>query len=164
MPTAPGNLLVLSSVLDRLFDDAPRSTQEPPFEGRFDLNRHKQAVARDLEALLNARTTILEPHLQERFPLAAASFLAYGIPDLSSLSLLNPGHRSLLQDRILQTITRFEPRLAQVRVDLDVPRDGNRMLRFRVEAVLKIHPNRPAVVFDAVLKLSSNACQVRSQN
>jgi len=41
--------------------------------------------------------------------------------------------------------------------------DCNRMLRFRVEAVLRVHPHRPPVVFDAVLKLSSNACRVRSQ-
>lgn len=164
MPRAPGQLLVMSSILDRLFDEAPATRQEPPFDARFDLSQHKLAVARDLEALLNARSLALSGEHQQRFPLAAASLLAFGIPDLSSLSLLNPDHRSLLRDQILQTIERFEPRLAQVRVDLDVPREFNRMLRFRVEAVLTIHPHRPAVVFDAVLKLSSNACQVRSLN
>jgi type VI secretion system protein ImpF len=164
MATAPGRLLVLSSVLDRLFDAAPGSAQEAPFESRFDLNRHKLAVARDLEALLNARSLELDETRSERFPLAGRSLLAYGIPDLSSLSLLNPEHRARLQDQILQTIDRFEPRLAQVRVELDLPADSNRVLRFRVEAVLRIHPNQPPVVFDAVLKLSSNTCHVRSQS
>jgi type VI secretion system protein ImpF len=163
MPPAPGKLLVLSSILDRLFDDAPQSAQEPPFDARFDLNLHKQAVARDLESLLNARSMALDEDLLVRFPLAGASVLAYGIPDLSSLSLLNPDHRRLLQERILRAIQRFEPRLTQANVDLDLPREANRMLRFRVEGLLRIHPNRPAVVFDAVLQLSSNACQVRSQ-
>jgi len=163
MPPAPGKLLVLSSILDRLFDDAPHAAQEPPFDARFDLNLHKQAVARDLEALLNARSMALDEDLLARYPLAGTSVLAYGIPDLSSLSLLNPDHRRLLQDRILRAIQRFEPRLTQVKVDLDLPREASRMLRFRVEALLRIHPNRPAVVFDAVLQLSSNACQVRSQ-
>lgn len=164
MANLPGRLLVMSSILDRLFDDAPQTTQEPPFEARFDLNRHKLAVARDLEALLNARSTDLDRGLMARFPLAAASLLAFGIPDLSSLSLLNPDHRTLLQEQILRTIERFEPRLARVRVELDGPVDCNRMLRFRVEAVLRVHPNHPPVVFDAVLRLSSNACQVRSQS
>jgi type VI secretion system protein ImpF len=164
MESARGKLLVMSSVLDRLFDDAPMATQESPFEARFDLTQHKRAVARDLEALLNTRCPALGPEVPARFPLAAESLLAYGIPDLSSLSLLNPAHRDLLRGQILETIERFEPRLAQVRVDLDVPREFNRMLRFRVEAVLSVHPNRPPVVFDAVLKLSSNACQVRSQS
>lgn len=164
MGNAPARLLVMSSVLDRLFDDAPQAVQEPPFEARFDLNLHKLAVARDLEALLNARSTALGDELLERYPLAANSLLTFGIPDLSSLSLLNPDHRALLRDRIHRTIERFEPRLSQVRVDLDTPKEFNRMLRFRVEAVLRVHPNRPPVVFDAVLKLSSNACTVRSQS
>jgi type VI secretion system protein ImpF len=163
MAHPPTKLLVMSSVLDRLFDDAPQAAQEPPFESRFDLGRHKLAVARDLEALLNARSLELELDLAERFPLAGGSMLAFGIPDLSSLSLLNPDHRALLQRQILHTIERFEPRLDQVRVELDGPMDCNRMLRFRVEAVLRVHPHRPPVVFDAVLKLSSNACRVRSQ-
>ena len=155
--------LVMSSLLDRLLDDAPMEGVEAPFDPRFDLGRHKRAVARDLEALLNARSSALAGAGQERYPLAAASLLAYGIPDLSSLSLLNPDHQRLLQERILAAIERFEPRLTQARVELDLPREAVRMLRFRVEAVLAIHPNRPPVVFDAVLKLSSNACQVRSQ-
>jgi type VI secretion system protein ImpF len=164
MTTPSGKLLVMSSILDRLFDDAPNSPQEPPFESRFDLTRHKLAVARDLEALLNARSMDLDGQLAERYPLTVNALPAFGIPDLSSLSLLNPDHRNVLQGRILDTIERFEPRLAQVRVELDLPMEYNRMLRFRVEAVLRVHPNRPPVVFDAVLKLSSNACQVRSQS
>jgi len=160
---APRRLPVTASVLDRLLDDAPQAAQEPPFGARFDLGQHKQAVARDLEALLNTRSLVPEPGLPERFPLAWASQLAFGIPDLSSLSLLNPQHRNLLRDRIQQAIERFEPRLAQVQVALDPPREFNRVLRFRVDAVLRAHPGRPPVVFDAVLKLSCNACQVRSQ-
>lgn len=163
MKAAHGKLPVMSSVLDRLLDEAPQISQEPPFEAGFDLNQHKLAVARDLEALLNARSLALGSELLERYPLAGRSLLVFGIPDLSSLSLLNPSHSALLQEQILRTITLFEPRLAQVRVDLDLPREFTRMLRFRVEAVLRIHPGRPLVVFDAVLKLSSNSCQVRSQ-
>jgi len=153
--------MMLASVLDRLLDDAPQAAQESPFGARFDLARHKQAVARDLEALLNTRSTLLEPALAARHPLASRSLLAYGIPDLSSLSLLNPDHRRRLRDQIHEAVVRFEPRLCQVRVDLEPPGAGNRLLRFRVEAVLRGHPGRPAVVFAAVLKLSSNACQVR---
>ena len=153
--------MMLASVLDRLLDDAPQAAQEPPYGARFDLARHKQAVARDLEALLNTRCPLLDPGTAARHPLASCSFLAYGIPDLSSLSLLNPDHRRRLRDQILQAVVRFEPRLCQVRVDLEPPGEGRRLLRFRVEAVLRAHPARPGVVFAAVLKLSSNACQVR---
>jgi type VI secretion system protein ImpF len=50
--------------------------------------------------------------------------------------------------------------LTKVRVSLDAPRETERMLRFRVDAVLKVHPSRPPVVFDAMLQLSSNAYQI----
>jgi type VI secretion system protein ImpF len=167
---APANrsVLVTSSVLDRLLDDDPRSPRAPAGagapDGRADLAQHKQSVARDLEALLNARCVAVDVRLLEGFPQARNSFLSYGITDLSSLSLLNPDHRMLLRDQIRATIERHEPRLAQVRVNLDVPREASRMLRFRVEALLEVHPHRPPVAFDAMLKLSSSACQVRSQD
>ena len=121
-------------------------------------------MARDLEALLNARCCALDVQLLEGFPQARGSFLTYGITDLSSLSLLNPDHRMLLRDQIRSAIEQFEPRLAQVRVNLDVPREFSRMLRFRVEALLEVHPHRPPVAFDAMLRLSSSACQVRSSD
>ena len=163
MPPTKHPTRVMSSVLDRLLDDAPRSPVEPAQGSLFDLSQHKQAVARDLEALLNARCTAVDVHLLEDFPHARGSFLSFGITDLSSLSLLNPDHRMLLRDQIRATIERHEPRLTQVRVNLDVPREFSRMLRFRVEALLEIHPHRPPVTFDAMLKLSSNSCQVKSE-
>lgn len=162
MPILPASLPVLPSLLDRLLDDAPREASEPPFAARFDLAQHKRAVARDLEALLNARSPA--PPSFEGYPLAGGSFLAYGIPDLSSLCLLDPAHRDLLQRRILEAVERFEPRLEKVRIELEVPREFNRILAFRLEGVLRVHPSRPTVAFDAVLKLSSNACQVRSRS
>ena len=157
------NDLVPASVLDRLLDDDPRAAEEAPGGFLYDLHQHKQAVARDLEALLNARRIGAGAALLEGRPQARDSFLDFGITDLSSLSPLDPDHRMLLRDQICRTIERHEPRLAQVRVQLDLPREASRMLRFRVEALLLLHPHRPPVAFDALLKLSSNACRVRSE-
>jgi type VI secretion system protein ImpF len=154
--------LVLASVLDRLLDDDPRATQEAPGGFLHDLHQHRQAVARDLEALLNSRRIGAGVALLEGRPQARVSFLDYGITDLGGLSLLNPDHRLLLREQLCRTIERHEPRLTQVRVKLDVPREASRMLRFRVEALL-LHPHHPPVAFDALLKLSSNACRVRSE-
>lgn len=164
MPSRTSHPLVRPSILDRLLDDAPHSPQEPAGEGLFDLHQHKRSMARDLEALLNTRCAAVEVHLLEGFPQARNSILGYGITDLSSLSLLNPDHRMLLREQIRNTVARHEPRLTQVRVHLDAPKTLGRMLRFRVEALLEIHPHRPPVAFDAVLELCSNTCQVRSQD
>jgi type VI secretion system protein ImpF len=160
----PRQTLVMASVLDRLLDDEPGSAQEAPGRCQYDLNQHKQSVARDLEALLNARSLAAQVSQLDRFPQARDSFLGYGIADLGSLSLLNPDHRALLREQIRRAIELHEPRLARVRVSLDVPRDSGRILRFRVEALLRLHPHRPPVAFDALMELSSNTCQVRTQS
>lgn len=153
-------LLITPSVLDRLLDDHPREQVESHLHQHFDLNRLKRAVARDLEALLNSRNVNLEEDI-ERFPLARQSVIDFGITDLSSLSLLDPGDRAYLRDKIRITLERHEPRLERVVVSLDAPAGSERMLRFRVDALLKVLPSRPPVSFDATLQLSSNSCQVR---
>lgn len=158
----PRQALVPSSLLDRLLDDDPRTSTEAQVESHYDINRYKQAVARDLEALLNTRCVLLNGEDLEPFPHAKDSLLSFGITDLSSLSLLNPDDRMYLKDSIRKTIERHEPRLTKVRVNLDITKESNRMLRFRVDALLKVHPSKPPVSFDAMLQLSTNTYQVKS--
>lgn len=149
---------VLPSILDRLMDDTPENPLNESMMA-FDLAQFRHALARDLEALLNTRT-MEDLELLERYPLARHSMLSYGIPDLSGISLLNPDHRELLRERLRQAIEHHEPRLSRVRVHLDAPRELERHLRFRVDAILKIHPHRPPVTFDATLQLSSSVYRV----
>jgi type VI secretion system protein ImpF len=146
-------------VLDRLLDDAP----DRPGEGvilNFTLSDFKRALARDLESLLNTRAVKFD-HFAKQYPLAAQSVVNYGIPDLSSLSLLNPDHREFLLDQIRRAIECHDKRLSEVRVTFNVEEQTERLLHFRVDAVLKVHPYRPPVSFDATLQLSSSAYQVR---
>ena len=151
---------ITPSVLDRLLDDAPREQVEGPVHRSFDLQRLKQAVARDMEALLNARSADLAADI-DHYPQARNSMIDYGITDLSSLSLLDPGDRAYLRDKIRITVQRHEPRLGHITVSLDAPAGTERMLRFRVDARLEVLPTRPPVRFDARLQLSSNACQIK---
>lgn len=151
---------ITPSVLDRLLDDTPRAQVEGPGQQTFDLHCLKRAVARDMEALLNARRVDLDD-LINLYPQARNSMIDYGITDLSSLSFLDPGDRAYLRDKIRITVERHEPRLGSVRVSLDAPLGTERMLRFRVDAILKVLPTRPPVSFDARLQLSSNTCQIR---
>lgn len=148
----------LPSVLDRLLDDHPQDTLDR--SSHYALRQHKQAVARDLETLLNTRCIDLDANIASH-PQTRDSMLSYGIPDLSSLGLANPDDRARLRDRIGESIARHEPRLTEVRVSLDAPDATDRLLHFRVDAVLRGHPNRPPVVFDALLQLSTNQYQVK---
>jgi type VI secretion system protein ImpF len=149
----------LPSVLDRLFDDAPNQPEQGAILA-FSLSDFKAALARDLESLLNTRAVKLD-HFAKHYPLSIRSVINYGIPDLSSLSLLNPDHRELLRYQIRRAIECHDKRLSQVRVAFDADGNAERLLHFRVDALLKVYPYRPPVSFDATLQLSSNAYQVR---
>jgi type VI secretion system protein ImpF len=159
MSNLPRQPLIQPSVLDRLLDDEP----EHPQRGSVllhELEQFKQALARDLEALLNTR---LHPD-HGRFdahPLARRSMLRFGIPDLSGIRLLAPEDREQLREQLCKAIETHEPRLGQVRVSLEAPRETERQLHFRVDAVLCPHPHRPPVSFDATLQLSSNVYKVQ---
>lgn len=157
MNLARRQALVQPSVLDRLLDDAPGQGIGQPM--LFEVTDLKRALARDLEALLNTRI-MDQSELLEPYPLAGQTVIDFGVPDLSGLSLLNPDDREYLRNRVRRAIEIHEPRLTRVRITLELPREGERLLRFRVDAVLKVHPNKPPVSFDATLQLSSNAYQI----
>ena len=148
-----------ASILDRLMDDKPLVTTESMSEMHLDMSRYKQAVARDLESLLNSRRVDFDERI-ESLPQARRSIMTYGITDLSSLSLLDPGAQGHLRSQIKTAIERHEPRLSRVRVSLDVPKGRDRQLRFRVDAVLSVHPQKPPVVFDAMLQLNTNTYRI----
>ncbi len=152
----------MPSIIDRLMDDEPKISRDSQDTLRVNVFQYKAALARDLEYLLNTRCIDLQDIIKQ-FPLARDSVIAYGIQDLSSLSLLNPTHRSLLRDQIRKTIERFEPRLERIRVALETDQDHERKLRFRVDAVLHVHPSRPSVSFDAWLQLSSAQYKISEQ-
>lgn len=152
---------VQASILDRLLDDAPDELRESA-TGQYDIRALKQSVARDLEALLNTRKGDVDARLAE-FPLARRSVIGFGVSDLTSISLLNPDDRARLREELRSAIIHYEPRLTRVRVELEAPRETERMLRFRVDAVLSTHPSRPPVTFDATLQLSSKVYRVMGQ-
>ena len=148
-----------ASILDRLMDDTPLVMTESMSEMHLDMSRYKQAVARDLESLLNSRRVDFDERI-ESLPQARSSIMTYGITDLSSLSLLDPAAQGHLRSQIKTAIERHEPRLSRVRVSLDVPKGRDRQLRFRVDAVLSVHPQKPPVVFDAMLQLNTNTYRI----
>lgn len=151
------------SVLDRLLDARPHQPEAAHDDSLLDVGGYRALVARDLETLLNTRRSDPLDRAAD-FPEASRSMLRYGVMDLNSLSLQDPGDQAALREDLRRTIELFEPRLKKVRVSLDLPKGSERALRFRVAAVLSAHPQRPSVAFDATLHLSSNAYQVRDRD
>lgn len=111
----------------------------------------REAVARDLEDLLNSRMGKLD-HVIEDFPYAKKSILQFGIIDFVGLSTANPLDRDKICQSIEQSIAAHEPRLRHIQVQM--MRDGHNMgaLCLSIQAFLNIHPVYEPIVFDALLK------------
>jgi type VI secretion system protein ImpF len=131
-----------------------------PDSGRSDVYAMRDSVSRDLEALLNTRSegARLIPQVFEE---CRKSSLTFGIPDFSSYSLLNPQDRDRIRRALEQAIAQHEGRLSRVRVALEPQRQFERVLRFKVEALLSLGPDREKVQFDAVLQLNTQAYLVK---
>ena len=163
MPKSDHELRIVPSILDRLLDDEPEVLRESlpnRFQNVFQL---KKAVARDLEALLNTRQELLE-EVPSEFTEVGRSLVTYGLPDFSSFSLLNINDRNRIRRALEQAIATFEPRFERVRVNLEPPREQDRTLRFRIEALLRLEPASEPVTFDAVLRLNTQQYVVQGQD
>lgn len=147
-------------LLDRLLDADPATPEPLPPSAAVALNILRDAVRRDLEAVLNARRRRrpMPAHLDE----LAISPLGYGIPDATSGAYAVPERREALAREVEATIRRFEPRLMHVRVTL--VEDGEnlgRALRLKVDGVLRADPVPEPVSFETLLEPVSRDVTVR---
>ena len=134
-----------TTLFDRLLPETDQN-----YRG-ISLQELRESVAFDLEDLLNSRMAKLD-HLIDQFPLAKQSILQFGIIDFVGLSTANPSDRDKICQSIEQSITAHEPRLQQIKVEMLL--DGQNMgaLYLSIQAYLNIHPLFEPVIFDAVLK------------
>lgn len=138
------------SLFDKLFDDQPMAAARR----RLSLEQLKDSVARDLEALLNTRT-IFGVDAQGRYPMAARSVAGFGLSDFAGLSLASVNDRRRICASIEEAIASHEPRLREVKVELELRRRMVNVLHFSINAILVVRPAREAISFDALLQLSS---------
>ncbi|HEX3470153.1 MAG TPA: type VI secretion system baseplate subunit TssE [Silvibacterium sp.] len=146
--------LVTQSVLDRLM-----AVEEWPATRSQSLRYFKDALKRDLEWLLNTRQPPI-PELAD-YPLAKASVINFGLPDITSLGLSSASDAGRLRKAIEICLRNFEPRLMDVRVTLEGSDITDRRLRFHIEGNMKLDPAPEEISFDTVLELSSGEYKVK---
>lgn len=150
---------VLPSLLDRLTDEDPRTSVDVAVSREESVRRFRQAVQRDVEALLNTRRCIVEigPADVE----LRRSVHEYGIPDTTGLAVGTNAGRKLLTDDIKDALQRFEPRLMNVSVRVtDSDQVRTPRVRFAIEATLRMDPSPEQIVFDTVLEIASGSYAV----
>ncbi|HWE77008.1 MAG TPA: type VI secretion system baseplate subunit TssE [Pseudolabrys sp.] len=150
MPPPRNATRAAAPLLDRLMDADPDRTADRPRTQAATIAALRHAVRRDVEALLNARRPWRS--VPDRFAMLRVSPLGYGIPDFIAGGCNDNAQRERLRSEIETTIRRFEPRLAQVQVELtDVPSPLTATLTLRISALLRIEPEPEQVVFDTML-------------
>ena len=140
-------------VLDRLLDYEPEISHEPVASRSKSLRQFKQSVMRDLEWLLNTRQKVdgIPSDLTE----VNRSVVAYGLPDFTTINHKNPADQNRIRRTIESAIAFFEPRLEDVIVTIESSSETQRLMRFRIDARLKVDPAPEPVTFDTTLQLTS---------
>jgi type VI secretion system protein ImpF len=150
---------VVLSVFDRLLDDDPSNPHDRGQPAGKTLEGLRDAIRRDLEALLNARpcSTTWSPEFSE----LSNSILNYGAVPVTGAELGSDDNRERFRAAVEQAIRRFEPRFLRVSVTLveDVERI-ERTIRFRIEALVEAKPMPEPLVFDSVLDPSTQGVTV----
>ncbi len=141
------------TLFDKLLSD-PGSTTNQASVVRLNVEQVKDAVAYDLEALLNTRAVVSEDILRT-YPECHRSIISYGLSDFAGLSLASLDDRTAVCRSLERTISRHEPRLRDVRATLEVSKKEINKLNFSISAVLLILESKEPVMFDAVLTPSS---------
>jgi type VI secretion system protein ImpF len=135
-----------ASLLDRLIDEEPGLSIESVQYRLLGFGQIKAAVTRDLENLLNARRNIMVP--PDAFEELNKSLFVYGLQDYTAQNPRSPTAKQQLRLDVERTIARFEPRLRNVTVHLEAPGPNERVLKFRISALLVIDPVAEPVTFD----------------
>ena len=148
----------LASVLDRLLDDSPSSPVARPRTRTQQLTELRNAVRRDLEALLNAHQRCRSPP-PEMLELPR-SLLEYGVPDFLTVNAAAASAREQYRDTVEDTIRRFEPRFKMVKVTLVAENPADRSLRFHIEALMYAEPAPERVSFDSLLDPANQSFSV----
>jgi type VI secretion system protein ImpF len=145
-------------LLDRLYEgDAVEDLRSPERALRV----LREAVRRDLEAVLNTRERCRSwPDLFEELD---HSIVRYGLPDIYSLPFATESQREHFRKLLETAVLRAESRFTEVKVTiLQNASEVDRSLRFRIQAVLRVDIDGEPVVFDSVLDPASRAFSVSS--
>jgi type VI secretion system protein ImpF len=162
MARSDADIAVTPSILDRLIDLDPQTPADAPASRTQSVRQLKASLRRDLEWLLNTRRNPDE--VPENYEQVFRSLYNYGLPDVTALSLNSPRDRQRVLRTVEVAIAIFEPRLTNVRVrSVDNVAGGPRVLRFQIEALLKMDPAPEQIFFDTLLQLSSGEYQVKGE-
>ena len=143
---------IQASILDRLIDKDPGVSRESVSQQLADVRALKQSVIRDVENLLNTRRKIFP--VPEELKEVNNSLFMYGLPDFSSLNPRSPQVKQMIRRDVEQTIAKFERRIKNVKVHLEISDKMEQRIRFRITGILQMEPISEPVTFDTYFDIN----------
>jgi type VI secretion system protein ImpF len=144
------------SIFDRLLEDSEFNALGGSVS---DIHVVRNAVLRDVENLLNTRRTIYKP--PESYTYLKQSLFVYGLEDFVAKNPKNIQVRKVLKASIQDTLTKFEPRLRDVSVEMKEDDGISRNLCFIIRAILYADPIQEPICFDTWFSVSRGEYKIR---
>lgn len=145
-------------LFDRLVDHDRFLRRELVQMRTIDRRGIRESVRRELEQLFNTRCPIPEHRLTSARP---RTVIDYGIPDFSTFSARNPNDRDRLAVILRQAIEAYEPRLANVSVEIKPIPGDDFILGGSIAADLMVDGVPEAVLFTTALQMKEGSVEVR---
>lgn len=141
---------LVPSLLDRLIGDGGATMTAGQRRRRYTVGQLKNALRRDLEDLLNThqRAAAAPADLSA----LARSIFDYGIPDLTDVGLSSAKQVDAFRGRLESAILQFDPRFRRVEVKVERADPLDHTLRFRIDAVVFVHPAEEELVLHSYLE------------
>lgn len=143
-------------LFDRLVDRDRFLKRELVQTRTLDRRGVKESVRRELEQLFNTRC----PIPVHRLALRQLTVIEYGIPDFSTFAARNPHDRTRLAAILRRAIEAYEPRLANVRVEIDSNVGSDFHLNGVIHADLLFDGVPEPVLFTTVLQMKEGNVEV----
>lgn len=135
------------ALLDRLIDQEPDLSYDPPQTAAQQSTDLRNALRRDLELLLNTRCNPTTPPNSLRE--VQNSLMCFGVGDFFSSQFVTDQQRHAFTKDLKQRILRFEPRLENLSVSLHQERTPTRRsLHLRISADYCAEAGLPPIVFE----------------
>ncbi|SAK88426.1 type VI secretion system lysozyme-like protein [Caballeronia calidae] len=157
---------LLPTLIDRLRDDAPYRQTEAPEEYAMTRAQIRDIIQRDLAYLLNAAN--LEDQIdRERYPLAAASTVNFGVPALAG-AFMASREWAHIEAIVKQAIKDFEPRLIADSLSIVPLQDKAKLgrhahLTFEIRGLIRMDPYPLEFLVQSTLDLETSRLHATSQ-
>jgi type VI secretion system protein ImpF len=148
----------MPGLFDRL-TSGDRAQGRPPSSPHA-LELLKDAIGRDLEALLNTRKA-MDDAAFDHLPHVCRSVLNYGLLDFAGLCLSSETDRLRICTAVRLAIQRHEPRLCNVSACLSTSPQSTNRVALCIAAHLRVRASGGEVLFHAVLEQSSQRYSIR---